>query len=148
MLTCGHLYAAWLQRGGIVGRGVLLDYAAWAERKGIRYRADTKHHITYQDLEQVAAEQGVELRPADILIMRTGWIRWYQNASAAERHQSGHVDHKYCGFEGTAESVEWLWNHKFAAIAADNMAVEAWPATNPYRKSFHDFHGSAWLSDI
>ncbi|OAL44233.1 hypothetical protein IQ07DRAFT_663589, partial [Pyrenochaeta sp. DS3sAY3a] len=100
----------WLQRGGIVGRGVLLDYASWAEKKGIEFRADTKHGFTHVDLEKVAAEQDLELKPADILIVRTGWIKWYNGASAEDRHKSGHVDHTYCGFNGTPESIQWLWN--------------------------------------
>lgn len=113
---------------------MLLDYASWAEKNGIKYSADTKHGIQYQELDQIAAEQGVELKPGDILILRTGWIKWYNSASAEERRKSGHVDHAYCGFSGTPESIEWLWNHKFSAIAADNMSFEAWPATMPNRE--------------
>lgn len=32
-----------------------------------------------------------------------------------------------CGIEGTIEMARWLWNHHFAAIASDNLAVEAMP---------------------
>jgi len=27
-------------------------------------------------IERIAAKQGVDLKPADILLLRTGWMRW------------------------------------------------------------------------
>ena len=38
------------------------------------------------------------------------------------------------GVAGNAETVEWLWNHHFAAVAGDTMAFEAWPPKPPYRE--------------
>jgi len=116
-----------------VGRGVLLDYASWAEQKGIQYSAASKHLISEKDLDAVAAAQGTKFLQGDILIVRTGWIKWYNTATDEERVQGCKVHHNYCGVEGTASSIEWLWNHHFAALAADNMAFEAWPAEMPYR---------------
>ena len=52
----------WTQRGGIVGRGILLDYFSWAESQDIKYSPIEHHAITIQDLEAVAAAQGTELR--------------------------------------------------------------------------------------
>lgn len=126
--------AEWSKRGGVVGRGVLLDYASWAKEKGIEYSAASKHLISEKDLDEIAAAQGTTMLPGDILMVRTGWIKWYNEASPEERVQGCKVHHNYCGVEGTAESIEWLWNHHFAAIAADNMAFEAWPAVMPWRK--------------
>jgi hypothetical protein len=42
---------------GIVGRGVLLDYAKWAGENGLLYDAFTTHKVTVDDLLQVAASQ-------------------------------------------------------------------------------------------
>lgn len=121
----------WSKRGGIVGRGVLLDWASWAEAKGLQYRADTKHVISIAELEQVAQAQGVEFRDADILLVRTGWIKWYNTSSeevilAGTKHR-----HEYIGVESNKASIKWIWNHRFSAVAADTMAFEAWPATEP-----------------
>lgn len=125
----------WLKRGGLAGRGILLDYASWAEHKGIKYRPDSTHKISEKDLDEVANWQGSEFLPGDMLFVRTGWIKWYNESSDAERVQGCKVNHNYCGIEGTASSIEWLWNHHFSALVADNMAFEAWPAQMPYRES-------------
>ncbi|KAH8664843.1 hypothetical protein BGZ61DRAFT_367242 [Ilyonectria robusta] len=118
----------WLRRGGVVGRGVLLDYHSWAQKKGITYSAASKHCISYKDLEEIAKEQKVEFRVGDILMVRTGWIKWYNEATPEDRVQGCKVNHDYVGVEGTKESIEWLWNHHFSALVGDNMAFEAWPA--------------------
>lgn len=122
----------------MVGRGILLDYASWADEKGIPYIAASKHCISHHDLEAIAQDQGVELRPGDLLMVRTGWIKWYNEATPEERVSGCKTHHNYIGVEGTKESIEWLWNHHFAALIGDNMAFEAWPADGPYRayKSF------------
>lgn len=62
----------WHKRGGVVGRGVLLDYRAYAEAKGIVYEPISSHVITIADLEKVAEHQGTELKRGDILIVRAG----------------------------------------------------------------------------
>jgi hypothetical protein len=33
---------------------------------------------------------------------------------------------------GNAETVEWLWNHHFVAVAGNAIAFEAWPPKAPY----------------
>jgi hypothetical protein len=75
----------WTKKGGIVGRGVLIDDASHAQKHNITYSATTRHEITVTDIEAIAEEQGVKFRPADILIIRSGWIRWYNGASEDER---------------------------------------------------------------
>ena len=86
----------------MVGRGVLLDYASWAKEKGIEYSAASKHLISEKDLDQIAAAQGTTMLPGDILLVRTGWIQWYNEASPEERTQGCKIHHNYCGVEGTA----------------------------------------------
>lgn len=57
-------------RGGIVARAVLIDYVSYAEKHGIKYSPTTRHEITVKDVEAIAKEQGVEFKPADILVIR------------------------------------------------------------------------------
>jgi kynurenine formamidase len=132
VLTSGML--EWQKRGGVVGRGVLLDYVSWAAKQGRNYSAASKHCITHHDLIAITKHQGVEFRAGDLLMLRTGWIKWYNEASPEERVQGCKERHDYIGVEGTAESIEWLWNQHFSALIGDNMAFEAWPADGPYRK--------------
>ncbi|KAF7554734.1 hypothetical protein G7Z17_g2713 [Cylindrodendrum hubeiense] len=136
----------WLHRGGVVGRGVLLDYYSWAQNNGIKFSAASKHCISYEDLENIAKEQNVELRVGDILMVRTGWIKWYNEATPEERVQGCKVNHNYVGVEGTKESIEWLWNHHFSALVGDNIAFEAWPADGPYRENPPQLVGGSQLT--
>jgi hypothetical protein len=71
----------WHARGGLVARGVLIDFKEWAEKKArdegktggdaIVHALDG-HRITVEEIEAVAKDQGVEFRPGDVLIVRTG----------------------------------------------------------------------------
>jgi hypothetical protein len=73
------------------------------------------------------------------LIIRSGWIRWYNGASEEERMKGARDGHEHVGMQGSRESVEWLWNHHFAAAAGDAIAFEAWPPRAPYRSVFLSF---------
>ena len=129
----------WTKRGGIVGRGVLIDYVAYAAKHKISYSPVTRHEITVQDIEAIAKDQGVEFHPADILIIRSGWVKWYNEANDEERLKGARDGHEHAGMQGSKESVEWLWNHHFAAVAGDAIAFEAWPPKAPYRMLIPSF---------
>jgi len=116
----------WHDRGGLVGRGVLLDYRAYAEAKGIEYDCFSDHAITVQDLEAVAKHQGTELRQADILIVRSGFTEDLGVGNADEQEKMLGT-HKTVGVLGSKESAKWFWNHHFAAVAGDAIAFEQIP---------------------
>jgi hypothetical protein len=118
----------WSERGGVVGRGVLLDYLSWAQERGISYSAIERHAISEKDLEAVAAWQGTEFRQGDILLIRSGFVKWYREASSEDRRKGTVDGSTWAGVEGTKESVEWLWNRHFAAVGGDANVFEAWPA--------------------
>ena len=103
---------------------MLLDYVRYAEKKGIKYDVMTRHQITVDELDEMAKEQGVEMKPGDILIVRSGFTKWYETASQNERDDkiTGGSDKsklQWTGVEGSLKSVEWLWNHHFAAVAGE-----------------------------
>ena len=116
----------------MVTRGILIDYHSWAQKRGIDHPATERTCITVKELEQIAKEEQVDFRPGDILIIRSGWVDWYNRASANERVAGVHGD-KFIGLEGTEETVAWLWDHHFAAVAGDTLAFEAWPPKPPFR---------------
>ena len=118
---------AWAD-GGIVGRGVLLDVARWAESAGRPIDWRRRHAITVADLERTAVAQDVEIEEGTILILRTGWETGWKAATPAEREaiaQAPEFDSP--GVEASVEIVERLWNWGVAAVAADNLAFEVWP---------------------
>ncbi len=62
---------AWAARG-IAGRGVLIDYHGWAQKKGIAYDPLSGHGISVDEVDQITKEYEIELRKGDIFMLRTG----------------------------------------------------------------------------
>ncbi|CAI4213492.1 unnamed protein product [Parascedosporium putredinis] len=115
----------WHARGGLVGRGVLIDYKEYAAAKGIKYNAVDGYRITVEDIENVAKHQGVEFKTGDIFLIRTGF------ADALLEEHPGLVFSKLTvglvGVHGSEEVAKWFWNKHFAAVASDTPAFEAFP---------------------
>jgi hypothetical protein len=63
-------------------------------------------------------------------------VKWYNEATDEDRIKGARDGHEFVGLAGNRESVEWLWDHHFAAVAGDTIAFEAWPPKAPYRRSF------------
>lgn len=118
----------WHERGCLVGRGVLLDYKAYAAAKGIKYSCFDAHAISVQDLEQVAEHQGTKFKHGDILIVRSGYTDDL-GAASAEEQADLLSSHKSIGVKGCKETARWVWNHHFAAVAGDAIAFEVTPPT-------------------
>ncbi|OAP58543.1 hypothetical protein AYL99_07633 [Fonsecaea erecta] len=132
----------WSKRGGIVGRGVLLDYVAYAARHNIAYDAMTRHRITLDVLKDIAKEENVDIHPGDILLVRSGWIKWYNEHSPEERVAKVKNGSEYVGVDGSEEVVQWIWNSHFAAVGGDAIGFEAWPPQLPW--CLHDFVLALW----
>lgn len=122
---------------GFTGRGVLLDYRAYAEDQGITYDSATSHEITYDALAACGKSQGLDIRPVsqggdiqpgDILFVRSGWTKDYyarsaeQNAQIAKREVQGYV-----GVKPQTETIDWLHDCYFSAVGGDTPAFERWP---------------------
>lgn len=134
----------WSKRGGIVGRGVLLDYVAFAARHNVSYDPMTRHCISLSDIQKMAHEQSLRFQHGDILIIRTGWVKWYEENNEQERRAKIKNGNDHVGIEGNEEVFAWLWNNHFAAIASDTVGVEAWPPTFPWCKCLLPHCGSTY----
>jgi len=100
------------QANGVVGRGVLLDVAGALDIDPFETSIDTEM------LEETCHRQLVEVRPGDILLIRTGWLSaWLADPATRRRRQSGLA----------ATTIPWLAEHEVAMVAADNRAVEVIP---------------------
>lgn len=127
-------------RKGIVGRGVLLDVAAHWGRTGRTIDGGTAVEFTVEDLDEVRAAQGVEFEVGDILLIRTGWMRWYEHCGQDTRRDLSEDSINRLrspGLAGGEDTAEWLWNNHFSAVVADNPAVEAWPHDLEVDKYLH-----------
>jgi hypothetical protein len=87
----------------------------------------SQHSITVADLEAIATECNIEFRPGDVLLVRSGWIKWYEEHSLEERRQYITNGKAWCGVEGCSETLEFLWNNHFSAVAGDSIGWEVWP---------------------
>lgn len=129
------IHSDWSKRGGIVGRGVLLDYVSFAARHNIEYDPMSRHCICLSDIEKMAEEQSLTFHPGDILLIRTGWIKWYEEHNEQERRAKVKNGDDHIGIEGSEAMFEWLWDQHFAAVASDTVGVEAFPPTFPWCES-------------
>lgn len=118
-------------RGGVCGRGVLLDWVSYAEKNNIKYNPVSRQEIPLSDLEAIAKEQNVEFKTGDILFIRSGFVKWHNEASDEERKAGTRDAANYIGVVANEESFKWHWDHHFAAVVGDTVAYEAWPPTFP-----------------
>jgi kynurenine formamidase len=111
---------------GVVGRGVLLDIAALRGRDWL----DAGFAITADDLDQAVAREETEVRSGDILLVRTGWRRFFLEHGSREAFMAGEP--------GLGMSCcRWLFEHEIAAVAADNFAIEVIPGEFEPERSFY-----------
>jgi kynurenine formamidase len=117
----------WARRG-IVGRGVLLDLERTARSAGRPFDPGTSHGFSVEDLEAARVAARVEFRPGDVLILRTGFLRWYSALGPGEREKiSSREGLRACGLEHTEDMARYLWDTHAAAVASDCPSVEVWP---------------------
>jgi hypothetical protein len=114
---------------GIVGRGVLLDFGKWANKKGIAFDPLGAYAISVAELEAVATDQGVSFLPGDILVIRTGLTANFRALSFDQQEALGNGKHmSFAGVEQSEAMLRWHWDHAFAAVCGDTYAYECWPA--------------------
>lgn len=113
----------WNQHG-IAGRAILLDLEAVA---GPGYSPDSSTTFGPAELEAARELAGVQFRPGDILMLHTGFTRWYVSQPDDVRAALP-ANLRSPGLEHTEDVCRYLWNTHAAAVVSDNTAVEAWPA--------------------
>lgn len=132
------------ENGGIVGRGVLLDYAEWAERHSIKLEPFQSQPILLQHLQQIVEEQNIQLRPGDILFIRSGFTAAYESLSMEDQKALPLREQpNFIGVEAGEATLRWLWRHQFAAIASDSPSFERAPIAGPHANLDEMLH--QWL---
>jgi kynurenine formamidase len=128
---------------GICGRGVLLDYVAYAERKGIAYSTFSDHAISLSVLLEIAEEANLTFRRGDILFVRIGVTKeWDTKMTAEDKNEYATTKSpKHAGIEGTEEMLRWLWDTGFAAVAGDAISFEVYPHKKSYTRGDRDVPG-------
>lgn len=108
---------------GIVGRGLLLDVAAYRESAGRPINQSTNEQLSVEDLENTIEFQKSTILSGDILLLRTGWLAAFRSGAIARTAVPLSP-----GLAQDESIAEWLWNHQISLAAADNVALEAFPA--------------------
>jgi kynurenine formamidase len=118
----------WARRG-IAGRFVLVDVARRREWLGSPLDHAVGEPIEPDEIDATMADEGVELRGGDILLIRFGWIAWYEQLDEAGRDRVANLGHTPTpGLSQREAMAEWLWDRRVAAVVADNPGVEMYPA--------------------
>ena len=123
-----RMHPAWASNGGIVGRGVLLDYRSWASDHSLSLEPLSCTGIPFSHLQRLVADCNVRFRAGDILFIRSGFTVAYNALSLSEKLAlSKRPRADFMGVEPTKEILEWLWENQFAAVAGDSPSFERSP---------------------
>jgi kynurenine formamidase len=115
-------------RDRMVGRGVLLDVARW---KGGDYLEDG-YGIGNDDLDGCARAHGVQVRPGDFVIVRTGQMEHCLARGDWGTYAAG--DAPGLRFE----TADWIHKKQIAAICCDTWGCEVRP--NESTEAFQPWH--------
>ena len=96
-------------------RGVLLDPPT---HRGVDALA-AGDPVTAAELAEVAESQGVEVRQWDVVLIRTGYLKYWPDAEAMARHRTAGPD---------LSAAEWLLERGVIATGTDTETYEVQPA--------------------
>lgn len=100
---------------GVAGRAVLLDLARW---RGVD-ALGPKETFDHEDLQACAAAQGVQLRPRDILLLRTNHLElFFADADAF------YADFGEPGLTYSPALVQWFADMEIPNLVTDTIANE------------------------
>lgn len=100
----------------IVARGLLLDVAV---AKGLECLPPS-YPISAADLQETAKAQKVQVRAGDVVLIRTGRMRYWPDGSKVLGDSPGL----------SLEGAKWLTSQRISVVGADNEAVEHTPSSD------------------
>lgn len=143
---------------------MLLDYRAYADKKGVQYDSFIDHRIPYEELYLCGKDQDIDIRPqaqggdiriGDILFIRSGFVEKYRQVKSSEEwakialrpHAIGPDDQqRWAGVAQEEKMLDWLHDCYFTAVAGDSPSFEAWPSNRgDMVLSISGTHTDPWL---
>ena len=108
-----------------MGRGVLIDYVSYAEKKGIKFSGFEAHQFKLSEIREIAHDCNIDFRKGDVLLVRSGTTRAWDSMSMADKAAySAAGSPSHAGLEATEDMLRFLWDSGFAAVASDTFAFE------------------------
>jgi kynurenine formamidase len=107
----------------LITRGVFLDVAEFLCVEHL----EPGYPVSASELEECSKAAGLEVRPGDAVVVRTGWLRmFYKDPALYFKDQPGlRID-----------AGEWLADHDISAVAADNIGIE-WNGVDGRSRAVH-----------
>jgi kynurenine formamidase len=138
-----------LARRGVVGRAVLVDLA---RQSGVR-NLGMSHRITLEHIEDALAASRTEVRPGDVLVMRTGIFKvFYEDGPT-----SFYRDFDEPGVTYERDLIDFLCDNEIVGLGTDTLCNEqahssALDADFPLHVALQrnlgiTFHEALWLED-
>jgi kynurenine formamidase len=101
-----------------ITRGVLLDVPAYRGLEAL----PAHEPVTADELAAVAKHQGVEVRPGDVVLIRSGYLAHWPDQAALDRHKTAGPD---------ISAARWLLERGAVAVGSDTETFEVQPAPDP-----------------
>lgn len=117
-------------RAGIAGRGVLIDIARFLESSGQPINHAGVQVVPIELVESARLAQGMDIHASAIVLLRFRWLHYYRHVASPETRARLVEEQRHPGLLQSHDTVAWLWDNRISLIAADNFALECWPATS------------------
>ncbi|KAF4539153.1 uncharacterized protein LTHEOB_10545 [Lasiodiplodia theobromae] len=127
----GFRHHAWAQNGGLQTRGVLVDWAGWARKQDIPINFLEGSIIPLDHVKAIISEKKIELRPGDVLFIRSGFAEFLKALSVEDQlNISQRSPPEYIGLESTKATLRWFWENQLSAVAGDTVGLETMGGSN------------------
>ncbi|MFF2164436.1 cyclase family protein [Streptomyces sp. NPDC058175] len=111
----------------LAGRGLLVDIDGYLRDQGTPLDHTTGPALAPHHIEAALAAQNCRVEHGDLVLVHTGWARWFLTADAAIRAEVREA-RRVTGFAQSRAFTAWCWDHHIALMATDTFAVEVLPA--------------------
>ncbi|MET8468480.1 cyclase family protein [Streptomyces sp. NPDC006422] len=110
----------------LAGRGLLIDIDGLLRDRGTPLDHTEGPALTTDLLDDALRAQGSSVEPGDLVLVHTGWARWFLDADP-ELRATTREQRRATGFAQTRDFAAWCWDHRIALMATDTFAVEVLP---------------------
>lgn len=110
---------------------MLVDWAGWARKQDIPINFLEGSIIPLDHVKAIISEKKIELRPGDVLFIRSGFAEFLKALSVEDQlNISQRSPPEYIGLESTKATLRWFWENQLSAVAGDTFGLETMGGSN------------------